>query len=531
MCKSFLLVWFFLFVLMGVNAQSILPMHRHWTIKAEKQMIQLNAPFHTGIKPFIISDTSQLYKSITTREGEPRNWVDRKLRYENFILVENENYRLTADPILYFEGLKNKSIDELFYRNTRGFYVAGRVGKSVSFYSTLYENQLAYQPFIQDFIETRGVIPFGANYKPYEAPISSLYPNGYDFSLVEGVISWNALPILNLQLGQAKQFVGEGYRSLLLSDNGYNYPFLKATVNYSIIQYSSMYAEMMDFDLPNSAESGYHKKRYGMQYLSFRISKHIQIGLFESIVYNPEDSIGYKSFKPNYVNPVIFSRAIEYGLNGKNNVMLGLVWRVSITPELQQYGQIVLDEFGTNAKKNHNSFDNKTGFQLGIKWFKALTTPNLYMQGEYNRVRPFTYGTVKTSQNFSHAKQSFAHPMEANFHEFVGILSYQIKDLEFELQGNIMQYATDTVFKAASNIFASQADNNKNLTEATFLQGNKTNLIYGQMQLSYLLNPATDLRLYMGVGYRKQWDIEIDKSDVYLFLGLRTFLSNNLFDF
>lgn len=529
--KKYLVCIGLILIVLEIKGQHIVPMHTHWIRKTEGLFVETNSMQHTGIRPYVLPDTSKVFKKLYKREGNPTNWVDRKLRYENLLLVENKDIRLTADLLFHFEGLKNTSIDELFYRNTRGVYVSGRIGRNVAFYSMLHENQMAYQPYINEFIENRGVIPFGANYKPYEAPISSLFKNGYDYSLVEGVVSWNAFPVLNVQLGQARNFIGEGYRSLLLSDNGYSYPFVKATFSYAKIQYSSLYAEMMDFDQPNSAESGYHKKRFGMHYLSFRINNSIQIGLFESIVYNPEDSIGYNGFKPNYVNPLILSRSAEYGLNGKNNVMLGLVWRIDIVPKLQHYGQILWDEFGKHAQQNRNSIDNKTGFQLGIKWFDALTIPKLYAQAEYNRVRPYTYGSMKSTQNFVHARQAIAHPKDANFQELVGILNYRLHDFELELQGNVLQYGVDSTNKTASNILLPQEQTSETTSAATFLQGAKNQLAYGHAQISYLLNPSTDMRIYAAMGYRKQWNAETNAKDLFVFFGLRTFLTNNLFDF
>ncbi|MDA3867371.1 MAG: hypothetical protein PF489_11580 [Salinivirgaceae bacterium] len=500
-------------------------------MKAEKLMAEDSAVHHTGMKPFIVSDTSALFAAIHSRKGAPKNWVERKLRYENLLMVEDPKYRLTADPIMHFELLKNKDFDKFFYRNTRGFYITGRIGSNVSFYTTLYENQVAYQPFIQEFIDENGVIPRGGNFKPYEAPLDKLYTNGYDYSQVEGVLSWNVLPQLNLQIGQGAHFVGEGYRSLLLSDNSYTYPYVKATFTRNRIQYSSMYAEMMDFDLPNSAESGFQKKRFSIQYLSLQLTRWLQVGVFESVVYKAEDSIGYRGFKPNYINPVLFSRAIEYNLNGKNNVLLGFNWNVTILPKLQYYGQLAWDEFGTEASGNHNSADNKTGVQFGVKWFDALTINNLYLQGEYNRVRPFTYGSIDAKHSFSHARQPLAHPLGANFHEIIGIGSYQLSDFMLETRLSIARAGTDTLSPAVSNLFIDQQEPEPGNAETVFLQGVQSTLIYSHVQLSYLLNPRTNLRIYAGAGYRRISNEMETRSDTFVFFGLRTFLANQTFDY
>jgi hypothetical protein len=331
MVRVLIIILMFVFSCSVLKAQHLLPLNKHRTMAAEHQMYKQNEQQFTALKPLVINDTGELFKGVYTREGEGKNWFWRKLRYENLIMIETEDFRFTADPILHFEVSKNQNVDEFLFRNTRGFQVAGRIGQKVAFHSVLYENQVAFQPYVNAFIAKNDVIPFAAKYKPYEAPFSQLYQNGYDFAVAEGVISWNALPFLNIQFGQGKSFVGEGYRSLLLSDNSYSYPHVKAIATFGKFQYSMMYAEMMDYDLPNTTEGGFRKKRFNMHFLNWQAAKWLQIGLFEATVYNPEDTTGYSSFKPNYINPLILSRTAEYGLSGKNNVILGLNWKLLLT--------------------------------------------------------------------------------------------------------------------------------------------------------------------------------------------------------
>jgi hypothetical protein len=511
-----------------VEAQQLLPLHRHRTIAAEHEMLRNENHGFTALKPLVIADTGNLFKAVYTREGNGKNWFWRKLRYENLIMIENKEFRLTADPVLHFEVSKNQNVEEFLFRNTRGFHVTGRIGKKVAFHSTLYENQVAFQPYVNEFISKNDVIPFAAKYKPYEAPFSQLSPNGYDYAVAEGVISWNTFSFLNIQFGQGKNFVGEGYRSLLLSDNSYSYPHIKAIVTFGKFQYSMMYAEMMDFDLPTTTEGGFHKKRFNMHFLNWQATKWLQVGLFEATIYNPEDSAGYKHFKPNYLNPLILSRTAEYGLNTKNNVILGINWKLDLPAQIQLYGQFVLDEFAENIEENLSDNSDKYGFQIGGKWFDALTIENLYLQGEINSVEPYTYGQEKVSQNYGHARQTLAHPMGANFTEFVSILSYSYGDFELELQANYANYLSDTSLNISGKDIFTSHDNSPIISS---VQTFNTNFAYAHAQLSYLLNPRTDMRIYAGAALRKESSDITDSEDVFVFFGLRTFLSNRLFDF
>lgn len=528
MCKSLIAILLFFTSFNYVQAQHLLPLNRHRTIAAEHQMHKNENLRFTTLKPLVVTDTGKLFNAIYTREGVGKNWLWRKLRYENLIIIENKDFRLTADPVLHFDVSKNKNENEFLFRNTRGFHVTGRIGNNVAFHSTLYENQVAFQPYVNEFIAENNVIPFAAKYKPYEAPFSQLSPNGYDYAVAEGIISWNASSFLNIQFGQGKNFVGDGYRSLLLSDNSYSYPHIKAIATFQKFQYSMMYGEMMDFDLPTTTEGGFHKKRFNMHFLTWQATKWLQIGLFEATIFNPEDSTGYKHFKPNYLNPVILSRTAEYGLNTKNNVIIGLNWKLILPAQIELYGQFVLDEIAENIDENLSINVNKYGFQFGGKWFDAFTVKNLYLQGEINAVEPFTYGHEKVSQNYGHARQALAHPMGANFTELVGIMSYNYKDFEIELQANYANCQTDTSLNVSGkDIFISHENSASNTGNQTF----NTDFAYAHVQLSYLLNPRTDLRIYTGAALRKESNEITDSEDVFIFFGLRTFLSNRLFDF
>ena len=91
------------------------------------------------------------------------------------------------------------------------------------------------------------------------------------------------------------------------------------------------------------------------------------------------------------------------------------------------YSQFVLDEFLTKFLFNGSkSWTNKYSFQVGGKYIDAFGVNNLDLQAEYNLVRPYTYSHKDGGTNYAHYAQSLAHPLGANFREFVGIVRYKI---------------------------------------------------------------------------------------------------------
>jgi len=87
---------------------------------------------------------------------------------------------------------------------------------------------------------------------------------------------------------------------------------------------------------------------------------------------------------------------------------------------------LLLDEFRLqNVLENKGWWANKWGLQLGAKYVDAFGVKNLDLQFESNRVRPFTYAHNNVVSNYTHYNQPLAHPLGANFQEFVGIIRYQ----------------------------------------------------------------------------------------------------------
>src|SRR5690606_23666897 len=129
----------------------------------------------------------------------------------------------------------------------------------------------------------------------------------------------------------------------------------------------------------------------------------------------------------NYLNPVIFDRAIEFSTGPHSgNALIGLTAKYKNSDNFALYGQMTIDEFSSGdicgGEKNCR---NKWGYQGGAKYFNAFGIPNLYLQAEYNVVRPYTYSHNTVVLNYGHNNQSMAHPWGANFKEVVVVANYE----------------------------------------------------------------------------------------------------------
>ena len=214
--------------------------------------------------------------------------------------------------------------------------------------------------------------------------------------------------------------MGNGYRSLFLSDFGDSYLFLKLKTKIWKFDYENLFMELM----PQYTKAGdklLDRKYAAMHHLSINIGKSLNVGLFEGIIFGRKNRFDFE-----YLNPVIFLRHVEGTLGSPDNAVAGIDFKANAAHHFQFYGQLLLDEFHANEiLKNNGYWANKYGYQLGAKYVDAFSIKNLDLQLENNRVRPFTYSHSDSVANYTHYNQPLAHPLGANFQEWVGILKYQ----------------------------------------------------------------------------------------------------------
>ena len=102
---------------------------------------------------------------------------------------------------------------------------------------------------------------------------------------------------------------------------------------------------------------------------------------------------------------------------------------------------MLINEFVLNQILHYSRgcWANKQGIQLGIKYIDAFDVKNLDLQFETNIVRPFTYSHNDSVSNFSHYNQPLAHPLGANFDEFIAIAKYQPAP-KWNMEGKLIYY-------------------------------------------------------------------------------------------
>ena len=392
---------------MGYRDSSGIDKYREWTD------LDLSAVDEYNLQSLLMNNSEWV---TTPKENFMSNKPVLKSFYKtkaNFFEINNKDIFLAINPVLQIHQAVEPGYDEGIFLNSRGVNVRGLLGKKVGFSSYITDNQERGPRFFQQQVNNFRAVPGNGFYKTFKK-------TGVDYFDARGYITFNAAKFIDFQIGYDKNFIGNGYRSMFLSDWGNSYLFAKINTKVWKFKYQNIFMELMP-QFKKSGDTLLDRKYAAIHHLSMNVTKWLNIGLFEGVVFGRKNKFDFQ-----YLNPVIFYRHIEGTIGSPDNAVAGFDFKANVAHRLQFYGQFLLDEFILSAVKNNpTSWVNKFAIQCGVKYVDAFGVKNLDLQGETNRVRPFTYSHNDTISNYTHYNQPLAHPLGANFQEFIGIAHYQ----------------------------------------------------------------------------------------------------------
>lgn len=508
----------------------------------DSHMNRIGTNSHTASKPFIYEDVSRYYDVAKEKESlrkETNSWVGEKLWNEHLVAIEGKDYWFTIDPILDLQTGKDTEANfNSTYNNTRGLLVQGGLGKKFNFYTSVFESQGRFAHYVNRYAESLKAFGPDPAIIPGRGIGKSFKTQGYDYPVAEAYLSYSPLKILNVQFGHGKNFIGDGYRSILLSDVASPHPFLKINTSFWKIKYTNSWMWLKDVRSESTQDKAFLTKYMATHYLSWNVSKRFNLGLFESVLWTNSNGRG---FDVNYLNPIIFYRAIEFATGqGAGNAVLGASAKYKWNNNINIYSQFILDEFSLNdVKGGERSWKNKYGYQLGLKYYNAFKVDNLLLQFEYNRIRPYVY-SHNTVLNYGHNNQSMAHLWGANFSEIIVIGRYHYK--RWFADAKVIFGVRGLDFNNDANNFSYGGDIYRNYNERPFDtgvevgQGLRTNTFNGNVQAGFIINTASNLKLFADITFRNfnpesQTASTFKSNTVWFNLGLRTDLFNWYFDF
>lgn len=493
--------------------------------KLDADVYSTKTRLHSSIKPFFVDDSllKVRYDSIMNYGNSANTSIlYRKLFNEHLVEVKGSNSTFYADLLPDFNFGRDLSKKQNTYLSSLGVQIGGTVGSKFYYNVAGYLDRAQTPEYISTYIRQVGIVPGMAYARTFNNN-----RNDYDWSYITATASYTPIKYLNISAGRDKTFIGDGYRSLLLSDYASPYPFFKLTANLGNVKYMAMWAYFSD---PAATSDQFiDRNKWGIfHYLDWNVNNRLSIGFFDAVIWANTDDAGHThGFDFSYINPVIFLRPVEAGNGSPDNALIGLTSKYKLTDGITAYGQFALDEFTSSEFfSSKGSSRNKYAWQLGLRGANLFSVKNLNYLVEANNAKPYTYSERATILNYSANSESLAHPWGANFREVVGLLNYSYK--RFDLSGEVDygHYGLDiNNVNYGKDIFQSYREPARTTGNYTG-QGLTTNMIYLQGKVAYLLNPKYNLRLELGGIYRNEKNSQFNDRTAMITFGLRSSFRN-----
>ncbi len=498
---------------------------RQYKLDELRQLYDLDSLIYDGIKqPEIYTNPHQ------AADGKPvcKN-IFKNLIHDDFLAWKYNDIYVAINPFFDFQIGKENGSDYTSYINSRGFYINGNLGKNFWFYMDFNENQARFPAYYEEIARDFGTVPGESNYR------KEAKNNYFDYQTATGYIGFNIGKYIDFQIGKGKTFIGDGYRSLLLSDNAPAYPMFKFNVTFLNFKYMMMVTQLQTHDTQRTSNNGYREKYSFTHYFDWNMWGRFSIGLFENVTMATWRLTGEsRSIDFEYLNPFIIFRPGEFNAGSPDKMIVGINSKLQLCKWLILHGQFMFNEFRLKELTGGNDYwSNKYGYLLGLKTINIFGAKGLDIQAEYSQVRPFSYSQYDGLGTYTHHNQCLAHPLVANFREVVAIANYRYKRLMIRSQFNFAQYGADIPGDTLSYGHNPNIPSKKRNAQygVKLLQGNKTTTKYVDAAATLLINPRTMMNFTVGLRHRNMKDDFDSNSSTHIYFALRWSLKNKYYDY
>jgi len=527
-CTLFLLVN----LLSGmVSAQSVYqPYSFQFYQKFNSDLYSTSSNQHTSLKPFFDDDSLLIrhYDSLmSVAKINPKSaFAYQKLFSQHLVDLKWNNSTFYADILSEFtlgKSFSHADTSGRTFSNTitsniysLGLQLGGTFGQNFTYNIAGFASTQTVPDYISTYIKQTGVIPG-------QGLSSNTGGNSYNLNYITATFSYTPSQYLNISAGRDKTFIGDGYRSLLLSDYSSPYLFFKLTATLGHLKYMAMWTDMND---PITvSQYGIQRNKFGVfHYLDWSLSNRLSFGFFENITGFFTDDNGVKRpFDFNYINPLIYMQAINNDSGDPDKSLLGFTGKYKISNGLTAYGQFALNEFhSVDFFSSNGSFTNKYAWQFGLRGTNLFSVNNLNFLVETNSAKPYTYSARAAIESYSNNGEPLAHPWGANFREVVVMLNYSYKRFDYSFESDFGRYGLDlNGADFGKNLFEVYTDAARYYGNYT-TQGLTTNLTFIEGKVAYIINPKTNLRLELGGIFRVEKNMLFNNNVNMITFGVKS---------
>lgn len=472
---------------------------------------------------YLINDNFEWSSSEQTKSQHSfRNTL--YTRKAAFYSAQVKDFNLVVNPVLYYQVSSDTYKGKASLLNNRGIEIRGNVGQNIGFYTQVSDEIYRPQSWVGENLQRDSTLPYTNFIKES--------PGQLNYFLSSAYVTGSLNKYMDLQFGHVKNFIGDGYRTFVLGDMHPEYLTLRLNTRIWKMNYTNIWSELRN---PQNNVYQIQPRHYmATHMLSLNLGKNFNIGMFETILFKRDSGYTNTGFEPNYLNPIIFYKSIENGLNSTDKAIIGVTYKYNFKKHFQWYGQMVISEFVLKELLARNGWwGNKYALQTGLKYIDVAGIQNFDLQGEVNISRPFMYTSYNAAQSFDNFRQPMAHPLGANFYEAIGIVRYQPYNrlnitgkLLFALYGNDTNGSNFGKDIRLSYRYKSSGDYGNYIG-----QGIETKLLMADVLASYM--PMHNLYLDAKLGFRStRSELSLfNSTTAYISLGIRLNINYRNYDF
>lgn len=526
--KQILPLYVFLFIALTLNltasAQLTIATYNHRGAMRVVEIAGRNQGFHTAFR-------SQYFPADTSMVGRlpldaPRNIFLRKMMADTSNTFRYKGGKIAFYPIISLMNTTLTADNENILQIQSGLNVRSTLGNKLAASASFIYHFTEIAPALRRAADSTGVIPFWGPYVHAQRNKYTAFPFVYN-------VSYTPYYWLKLTVAHDKVFVGDGYRSLLLSATAAPYHFARIDFKYWHLQYFWMMGLLQDED-SRKFDDKHYSKPIVTHALSYNITKRSNIYLFESVIWQTTDSAGHRGMEWNYLNPVLFYRPAEFGIGSPDNVMMGLGGRVNVFGKTNVYGQILLDEFVFSEVVNRTQWwGNKQAYQIGLYSFGVAGIKGFTALAEYSYLRPYVYSHDNTLKAYGNLYTSLGHPLGGNATEMVGILNYMKRRAGVQFKVTNATYGADTTAYSLGHMVYSPYTTRPVGQDYgnVMYQGRKTQLLNASLTGYYIFHASNNIRFQCTIGYKRVTAGNIVKDGFAIDFGIKTLIYDESMDY
>ncbi|MDQ2751827.1 MAG: hypothetical protein M3R72_02280, partial [Bacteroidota bacterium] len=294
--RSYLFTLLFLSFFLNLQAQQI-PLNEAVQNRLNQLIIHSDTSIFTGFRGMNWLELQQLNKLQKTDlidsafgiSATGNGYFLKNIVTDNWIKLGKNKSVVTIDPYIEYGGGKTNRKNNALIGGGAGLRVQAVINNKFSFDASFIDNSQQFPSYIDSVIYNKSNIVPGNN-------VATLQKN-QRWNYNNGSFNFTYLPSTHflISAGYGKQFLGDGYRSLQLSDNSFNYPYVRLQARFWKLTYNVLYNQYENklWYLVNGRSQ---KKFSVMHELVINVSNKFQFALYDEVTSVSRDTSFNRGF-------------------------------------------------------------------------------------------------------------------------------------------------------------------------------------------------------------------------------------------